>query len=147
MGGVRLEVGEEFSTAGVTVTEAHIVSFAGVTGDFNPVHMSEEYASKTIFKRRVAHGMLTLSLALGMLTGIDAFEGTILYGFDKVRFTKPVFPGDTVRARFKVAEKGEKAGMTLLKLKLEVENQRGELVLAAEVLVLCREQLTHHRSP
>lgn len=133
----EFKVGEEFTTAGITVTEAHIVSFAGVTGDFNPVHMSEEYASKTIFKRRVTHGMLTLSLALGMQTRISDFEGSILYGFDKVRFIKPVFPGDTIKAKFRIVEKGEKAGLGLLKIKLEAENQRGELVLAADMLLLC----------
>lgn len=86
------EIGSKFVTSARTVTETDIVNFAGLSGDWFPLHTDEEYARKTVFKGRVAHGMLTLSIASGLLvrSGLVFPESLIaFYGMDKVRFTAP----------------------------------------------------------
>ncbi len=97
----QLSVGQKASFS-KTVTETDIYLFAGVTGDINPAHVNEEYASKTFFKSRIAHGMLSagfISAVLGMqLPG----PGTIYLG-QELRFLSPVRPGDTVTATVEVS--------------------------------------------
>jgi acyl dehydratase len=99
----QFEVGQVYESQGRTVTEADVVLFAGLSGDFNPLHTDETFAAKTPFGRRVAHGMLAASIStgLGQTTGI--FEGTTLalmaQTFD---YKAPVFFGDTIRLRLTV---------------------------------------------
>ncbi|MED5078355.1 MaoC/PaaZ C-terminal domain-containing protein [Geobacillus stearothermophilus] len=88
-------LGERHRSRGRTITEADIVRFAGVSGDFYPLHMDQEYAKRTPFGERIAHGMLTLSAA----TGLWMMElGVVLafYGIDSLRFVRPVKIGDTI---------------------------------------------------
>ena len=93
------EIGEEFTTHGRTLTEADVVNFAGVTGDFNPLHMDAEYARSTRFGQRVPHGQLIFVLALGLAERciVPVFQATVVafYGVDRLRFVKPVLIGDT----------------------------------------------------
>lgn len=88
-----------------TITEADIVNFAGVSGDFLPLHTNEEYAKKTPFRRRIAHGMLIQSVATGLCARTGVFEGTIaaLTGMT-IRWLQPVYPGDTIRLVLEVSE-------------------------------------------
>jgi acyl dehydratase len=95
---------EDFTAGGVhesrgrTVTEADIVNFAGLSGDFVELHTNEEYARKSPFGRRIAHGALVFSISTGLMTQMNLINDTVLafYGIDKLRFTGPVFIGDTV---------------------------------------------------
>ena len=132
------EPGMTFETPGRTVTEADIVNFAGVSGDFYSLHTDEEYAAKTMFGGRIAHGLLVISIVTGLWFRLGVFEGTLLalYGIDRLRFIKPVRPGDTIRARITVVEKREKEKGGLVTLRNEVYNQRGELVAVFDAKVL-----------
>ena len=126
------EVGSEHSTAGRTITETDVVNFACLTGDFNEIHTNEEYSRQTQYGRRIAHGMLTLSISVGLMVRTNMTAGTIVafYGIDKLRFTKPVFIGDTVTVKKKVADtlaKGGEAGVVTFDS--TVVNQNDETVL------------------
>src|SRR5436190_23347192 len=104
--------GAEHVTRGRTITEADIVNFAGLSGDFIELHTNEEYARQAPFGRRIAHGLLTLSIATGLMIQMNLVTDTVVafYGIDKLRFIKPVFIGDTIHVRKKVADamaKGE----------------------------------------
>jgi acyl dehydratase len=123
--------GMELETAGRTITEADIVMFASLTGDWNPIHVDAEYAKNTIFGQRVAHGLLTLSVMSGLLMRLGFLEETVVafYGIDRLRFTNPVFIGDTIRARAKVVEKQDRGQFGVVKIEASVEKQTGNVVL------------------
>ncbi len=129
------EIGAEFVSPGRTVTEADIVAFAGLSGDYNPLHIDEEYCKGTQFGGRIAHGPLVYAIAAGLLFQLHLYDDTLIafLGFDSLKFTKPVRPGDTVHARIKVLEKRETSnpGRGIMKRQLEVLNQRGEVVQEA----------------
>lgn len=129
-------VGESSITRGRTVTEADIVNFAGLSGDSYPLHMDEEFAKKSIFGKRIAHGFLVLSIASGLFplheTAIVAF-----YGMDEVRFTMPTFISDTLRCRLTIMDKkdkGEKGGVVTFKQ--EVMNQNEQTVSSCLMKVM-----------
>lgn len=117
----------------VTITEAMIKGFAEATGDNNPLHLDEAYAKGTIFKTRVAHGMLQA----GILSGILGMEfpgmGTI-YLSQTLKFTKPVFIQDTISFRLKVLEINTEKNR--LRLETVCSNQEGQMVLTGEALVM-----------
>ena len=124
--------GVEHTTRGRTITEADIVNFAGLSGDFIELHTNEEYARESPFGRRVAHGMLTLSIATGLMTRMNLVTDTIVafYGIDKLRFVKPVFIGDTIHVKKKVVEAAAKGGAAgVVTFETTVLNQNGEAVL------------------
>ncbi len=100
-----LVVGAVFTSSAVTVTESHVVAFAGLTGDWMPHHVDEEFARRSGFTRRIAHGPLTLALALGLGTQLKIFENQVVawLGLDDVRATAPVTFGDTIRVRIEVS--------------------------------------------
>jgi acyl dehydratase len=124
-------IGDQFATPGRTVTDAEIALFAGLSGDFNPLHTDEEFAKTTPFGRRVAHGVLGLALAIGLSSRLGLFDGTGL-AFLGVEwsFRRPIFIGDTVHVRFTVRDKrpAKKPGGGILALATELVNQRGEIV-------------------
>ncbi len=125
-------VGDRILTAGRTVTEADIVTFAGLSGDFNQIHTDADYASKQIFKQRVAHGLLGLSIASGLSVQTGFMEGTIM-AFREVtewKFSKPIFIGDTIRVEIEVTETKAmpRLGGGLITIKLSVKNQKEEVV-------------------
>lgn len=134
-----IEEGEEYTSGGRTITEADVVNFAGISGDFNPLHMDEEYAKGTIFGRRVAHGLLTLAVAIG-LAQQAGFDIVAFRGVDKLRFSHPVFIGDTIKVTQKVVSKRlqEKLGGGLVTLESTVTNQHGKKVLRFQLKVLVR---------
>ena len=129
------EVGAEFESPARTVTEADVALFAGLSGDYNPLHVNEEYAKTTVFGGRVAHGPLVYAIAAGLLFQLHLYDDTLVafLGFENLRFTKPVKPGDTIHAWIKVLEKREtsKADRGLMKRELRVLNQRDEVVQEA----------------
>ncbi len=126
------EIGAEFESPARTVTEADIVQFAGLSGDYNPLHVNEEYCKTTMFGGRIAHGPLVYAIAAGLLFQLHLYDDTLIafLGFEDLRFTKPVKPGDTIHARVKVLEKSEtsKHDRGVMKRQLRVINQRGEVV-------------------
>jgi 3-hydroxybutyryl-CoA dehydratase len=131
-------VGETFTTPGRTVTDADVTDFAGVSGDFHSLHTDEEFAKRGIFHKRVAHGVLTLSITEGLWMRLGIFEETLVafYGIDALRFIKPVFIGDTIRATLVVGEKREKKELGLVTVKTEVVNQNREAVLKFDAHLL-----------
>src|SRR5262249_31003034 len=126
------EIGAEFTSPGRTVTEADIVAFAGLSGDYNPLHVNEEYCKNTPFGGRIAHGPLVYAIAAGLLFQLHLYDDTLIafLGFEDLKFTKPVKPGDTIRAKVKVLEKREtsRPDRGIMKRRLQVLNQRGEVV-------------------
>ena len=93
-------VGDRYRTRAITVTETHVVNWAGLTGDWVPLHVDAEYAAATAFGERIAHGPLTLALALGLVTRTGIFGDCVLawLGLDEVRLPLPVRFGDTIHA-------------------------------------------------
>ncbi len=115
-----------------TITETDIVNFAGISGDFVELHMSETYAAAGPFGRRIAHGTLVFSIAVGLGVQMNQVQDTVIafYGVDRLRFTQPVFIGDTIHAVKKVISKTEKEpGRGLVTFETSVFNQNDELVL------------------
>lgn len=125
----EFEIGETFESRTRTVTEADVTFFAGLSGDYNEIHVSEEYAEDTLFGTRVAHGPLVFSIGLGLTTHIGYSEGTVigLYGIDNMRFPNPVFPGDTVRTVQEVTDLQEKEKGGVVTLRTTVYNQDDEV--------------------
>lgn len=101
------DIGQECVTLGRTITEADIINFAGLTGDWYELHTNAEKAAKSMYGQRVAHGALIFSISTGLLMQLGQPYDTLLafYGVDKLRFHRPVFIGDTVRVRRKVTAK------------------------------------------
>lgn len=125
MGEQILEIGKTASFA-KTITEYDIYTFAGVTGDFNPVHVNEEEAKKSVFGHRIAHGMLTGSLISTVLGNKLPGEGTV-YLEQNLRFTAPVYIGDTCTASVTVMEVlNQEKG--IYRLETKVANQNGQTV-------------------
>lgn len=119
-----------------TITEADLVLFAGITGDFDPIHMDEVYARATPLGRRIAHGALVLSLCSTVAAMIakrareGGAEGVALsLGYDRVRFVAPVYPGETLTATYTVGTVDEAAARTVSPV--EVRKEDGTLALAA----------------
>ena len=100
------EIGVKLRTAGRTITEADIVAFAGLSGDFNQIHTNAEYAAGDTFGRRVAHGLLVQSIATGLAVQSGVIEGTVL-AFRELdaKFSLPVFIGDTVHVEIEIVDK------------------------------------------
>ena len=136
-----LRIGDEFTSPARTITEADVTLFAGLSGDHNPLHTDEEFAKQTPFGRRIAHGLLGLSVAVGLASRLGLFDGTGI-GFLGLEwsFLAPIFLGDTIRARFVVEEKREtkKPDRGVLVLATEVVNQRGEVVQRGKRTYLVR---------
>jgi acyl dehydratase len=124
-------------STGRTITETDIVIHAGQTGDFFPHHMDEEWCKTQPFKRRMAHGTLIFSVAVGLTAGLIN-EVSMTYGYERLRFLRPVFIGDTIRTRVTIKELREhkRPGFGLVTEALEVFNQLDELVLVCEHLLL-----------
>ena len=136
-------IGQVLTSRGRTVTEADIVNFAGISGDFVELHMNEEYSKQGPFGRRIAHGALIFSISTGLMTQMMHDHSTMiaLSGIDRMRFTAPVFIGDTVRVAMKVVDKQQKdAGRGLVVFDSTVTNQRGETVIVytERLMLKCR---------
>ncbi len=137
------ELGSTRRTHGRTVTEADIVLHAGQTGDFYPHHMDAEFAKSLPGGQRMAHGTLILSMSVGMLAG-EVNDEAMSYGYDRVRFIRPVHIGDTITSRSEIVglrdhtKQPERFGIA--EEQVEVVNQRGEVVIAFVHLYLVNRQ-------
>lgn len=130
------QVGEKLISPGRTVTEADVVNFAGLTGDWHPLHTDAEYARSTPFGERIAHGMLTLCIGSALLFRLGQYVAlprsfVAFYGMDSVRFVGPVKIGDTIHCEMEVValeEKDEKRGIIVAHN--AIKNQHGQEVVA-----------------
>ena len=140
----ELRIGETWLTHSRTVTEADVVNFAGISGDFFYAHMDDVAAKASLFERRVAHGYFVLSAAAGLF--VDPAPGPVLanYGLDNLRFVKPVYPGDTIRARLTCKQKTAKDTVDgqvpqgVVAWDVEVTNQSAEPVAVYTILTLVK---------
>ena len=125
-------IGDKITTAGRTLTEGDIVNFAGLSGDFNQIHTDAEYAAAQMFKQRVAHGLLVLSIASGLAVQTGFMEGTIMAFREIVewKFSKPIFIGDTIRVDLDITDLKAmpRLGGGAVTIKLSVKNQKDEVV-------------------
>lgn len=140
-----LRPGDTVTTQAITVTESHVVSWASLTGDWLPIHTDREYAARSRFGERIAHGPLTLALALGLSTQTDVIDGdrtTAWLGMHDLRALAPVLIGDTIRAVVEVAEvrPSKQEGRFVVRLAYRVLNQRDEDVMTfTSVLMMSAE--------
>ena len=130
----ELKVGDRREFSGLTITETHVVNFAGVTGDHFGLHMDAEYAKTTPFKQRIAHGLLVLSCGAGLLPLLPGRMQAFL-GMDEVRFRAPVFLGDTIHPVMEVLEKSDKDPGGVVTLAETILNQREEIVISARIKI------------
>ena len=137
----EFEIGQEITTPARTITETDVVNFSGVSGDFNALHTDEVFAAQTPFGRRIAHGMLVLSVATGLAARHGFIEGTTL-AFREVswKFSAPVFLDDTIymKAKVKALKPMPKLGGGLVILAAAMVNQDGKTVQRGEWQVLMR---------
>ena len=136
----EFQIGQRIISAGRTVTESDIVAFAGLSGDYNQMHVDSDYSSKTPFGQRVAHGLLGLSIASGLTVQTGVMEGTVI-AFREVnewKFIKPVLIGDTIHVEVEVLETKSlrRIGGGSVLISLDVKNQQGETVMKGTWTVL-----------
>jgi len=142
------QVGSTRETLGRTMTETDIVLHAGQSGDFYPRHMDAEWCKGQEFGQRIAHGTLMFTVAVG-LTASEVNPDAFTYGYDRLRFVKPVFIGDTLHVRVTLKEKREspkRPDYGIVVELLETFNQQHEVVLACEHLLMVKRKKLE-RSP
>ena len=133
-------VGDKVTSMAISVTEAHVVTWAGLTMDFYPLHMDKEYAARTPFKERIVHGPLTFAMAVGLMgmTGYAKDSVIAWLGVDNMRIPAPVKIGDTIRLHAEITElretKNSDQGFTMMRY--EVVNQREEPVMTFDMKFL-----------
>lgn len=131
-----IEVGEEVASPARTVTESDVVSFAGLTGDYNVIHTDAEFGKTTPFGQRIAHGMLGLSMALGLATRRPGGEQHRIVAFLGLTwdFRKPILFNDTIHLLLTVTDKREtsKPGFGIVTFSVKVVNQRAEVCQEGE---------------
>ena len=136
-------IGDVLRTRGRTVTESDLVAFAGLTGDYNPMHTDAEYCQDSFMGQRVAHGLLTLSYAVGQAYQLGILERTVL-GFRglEMKFSAPVFIGDTIHAELKVVETkaARRLGGGTVVLEMRVVKQDGSVAQKGSLSLLMMSQ-------
>lgn len=134
-------VGDRYTTVGRTVTEADIVNFAGLSGDYNPLHLDREHAAGMPFGERIAHGMLTLSITSGQFNQLGLVNETVIAFMEMHwKFKGAVKIGDTVHSEIGVldVQKTSKPGRGVVTVEFDVRNQRGETVQLGTFALLVR---------
>jgi len=130
----EFEIGQITVTPGRTITESDIVSFAGLSGDYNQIHTDSVFAKGTAIGQRIAHGLLVVSIASGLITQIGILEGTVI-AFREIKnwkFSKPVLIGDTIKIDVEIIDTKalRRLGGGLVEIKLSVLNQDGDVVMS-----------------
>jgi acyl dehydratase len=134
------QIGSTRDTPGRTITETDIVLHAGQTGDFYPHHMDAEWCKQQPFQQRIDHGTLVFSIAIGLTAG-EINPEAFSYGYDRLRFVKPVFIGDTLRVRVTIKEKRDTSKLPnhgIVVEFCEVFNQHQQIVMACEHLLMVK---------
>ncbi len=142
----EFEVGQTITSMGRTITEADVVAFAALSGDWNQIHTDAHFAAGQPFGQRVAHGLLIMSIASGLVMRLGFLEGTAL-AFREIedwKFSLPVFLGDTIHVRATVAETRPlpRLGGGLVSVKVEILNQNDQVVQRGTWGVLVKSQAT-----
>jgi acyl dehydratase len=136
------QVGDQTVTAARTITEADVVLYAGLSGDYNPIHTDAESARKGPFGQRLAHGPLGFTVMMGLSSRTGQFEGTAIaaLGINNYRFLAPIFIGDTVHAAITIAEKRETKNPErgVIVRHFQLINQRGEVTQEGDLPVMVR---------
>ncbi len=136
----EFEVGQKIVTTGRTITESDVVTFAGLSGDYNQIHTDAEFSAGTPLGQRVAHGLLGLSIASGLAMRTGVLEGTVI-AFREInnwKFSAPIFIGDTIHVELLVLEAKPlpRLGGGSVVIELAVKNQRGEITMKGTWTVL-----------
>ena len=128
------KVGDRFESPSKTLNDAHFMFFAGMTGDAHPLHYDDEYAKKTRFGRRLAHGLLLTSMtAVGASSLAPVIEASIIAFVEQTtRFKGPAFIGDTIKPEHEIVALEPKRSAGLLTLRVTLTNQHGETILEGE---------------
>jgi acyl dehydratase len=136
-------VGEEFVTPSRTMTETDVVMFAAMTGDYNELHTSEEFGKKTQFGKRIAHGLLGLAVSHGLIFRLGFLEGTAIafLGLESWKFEAPLFIGETIRVKVRLAEKKESKSKTdrgVVKLFVQILKQDDTVIQSGYKNIMIR---------
>ncbi len=139
----RFEVGDTIRTGGRTITEADVMNFAGVSGDFNHIHTDEERMAESAFGERIVHGMFVLSAATGLIWQQRSVEErhavVAFYGIDALRFLNPVYIGDTIHVEKEIVEtkpRPQGPGNGTVRYDVEIKNQHDDTVISFEMISL-----------
>lgn len=135
----EVEIGQRFVTRARTITEADIVQFAALTGDYNPMHTDAEYMKTHPMGQRIAHGMLTLSYAVGQIYQIGFMERTVIaFRGLEMKFSLPVFIGDTLHIVITIAEKKEarRLGGGIVTAEVKIINQDSKTVQSGTMTLI-----------
>lgn len=139
----EFEIGDRYESQGRTVTEADVVNFAGISGDFNPLHTDAEFGKASPFGERIAHGMLIMAMATGMANWTGIFEGTTIALMEQlIRYKGAVKFGETVHLQLEVLEKKptSKPDRGVVRFAARMLNQLGGLVVDSEWTLMMRRQ-------
>ena len=139
----EFEIGTTYKSQARTITEADVVNFAGLSGDYNPLHTDAEFAKATPFGERIVHGMLTVAISTGMSNWTGLFAGTTIALMEQnIKYKGAVKFGDTVRLQLEVAEKKEtsKPDRGIVKFAARMLNERDELVVDMQWTLLMKRQ-------
>lgn len=137
----EFEVGHSVVTAGRTITEADIVNFAGLSGDFNQIHTDAAFASQDTFGQRIAHGLLVQSIGTGLAVQSGVIEGTVLaFRETTAKFSRPVFIGDTVHVSIEISDKRllPRMGGGTINMKYRIINQHDKVVQRGDWVMLVK---------
>lgn len=135
----EVEIGTTYVTRGRTITESDIVQFAALTGDYNPMHTNDEYMKSHMMGQRVAHGMLTLSYAVGQIYQLGFMERTVIaFRSVEMKFSLPVFVGDTLHSEVTITEKKEarRLGGGNITAEVKIVNQEGKTVQSGSMVLI-----------
>lgn len=135
--------GDRFTSAGRTITESDVVAFAGLSGDFNPIHTDAAFAESSIYGQRVVFGLLGLAVATGLLDRLGIFSGSAIamLGIKEWTFAAPVFIGDTVHLELTILDvhpSSSKPDRGVVERRFDLVNQRGEVVQTGRIDVMVR---------
>lgn len=138
-----LTVGQHFTSPARTITETDVVSFAGLTGDYSAMHVDREFAAASPFGERIAHGLLGLSIAHGLMLGRELLgrNAIAFLGLSDWRFRAPILLGDTVHVAFEIIElrvRTKDPGQGVLTFQAELRNQRDEVVQGGRKAILMK---------
>lgn len=139
------ETGDVRQTLGRTITETDIVFHAGHSGDYFPHHMDAEFCKGQPFKERIAHGTMTFAIGIG-LTATQINPRAFTYGYERLRFPKPVYAGDTIRSSVTIGRKSDdpkRPNFGQVVEIVETTNQRGETVMYCEHILLAERRDAH----